>query len=206
VADRQADPALDEGPDRSGATGDRDPGGKRPGHGSRLPYCGPMRQFAATSLSLLLLGLLPAAALGEEKRKDALIDPNSPAGTEYAIPFERAREEAGGGSGRRGGGDVASGKTRGTRKQVQKGAADLGTGVESTNKRSRGKGNRRGKIRADRSRPVTGPQSAPRLERSAVQEARTDVSAAVWTLGLPLGVVLAGGLIGFGLRRQRTRL
>jgi len=163
-----------------------------------------MRRFAAISLALALLALLPAEALGEKKRKDALIDPNTPAGTEYDIPFERAREEAGGGSGRSR--HPASGRTRGTTKQDRKRAADPRTEAESTKKRSAGKAARRGKVRGEEPEAVTGPRSAPRLQRSAADEARTDVSAAAWTIGLPLGVVLGGGLIGFGLRRQRTRL
>jgi hypothetical protein len=84
---------------------------------------------------------LAVAASGNAQAQsdDPQVDPNSPAGTEYQLPLDRAREEAGGGRG--GGGTRGSGGSRQAalfgegvepRRPVGTGASSSGTGAGSS--------------------------------------------------------------------------
>jgi hypothetical protein len=59
----------------------------------------------AAVLGLAVMAPAPAVAAPG----DAIIDPNSPAGTEYDLPLDRARDETSGSVGRRGSGSRGSG-------------------------------------------------------------------------------------------------
>lgn len=68
--------------------------------GSRLASLFPMPRLVLTLCVfgvLVALGSVPAPS-GAQSDSDVMVDPNSPAGTEYDIPIRRARRDAQGGS------------------------------------------------------------------------------------------------------------
>lgn len=125
---------------------------------------------------------LPAAATGQEQPK---LDPNSPAGVEYQLPLDRAREEAAGETSREPGGSQR--------------APAFGAGVtergSSTKDGGSGGGSGEGSGEAD-----AGEASAANTRAktaSATQEGGSGASVPLITAA----VLLAGGALGLGLRR-----
>jgi hypothetical protein len=151
--------------------------------------------------TLAAASLAPAAAAQEE---GVSVDPDSPAGQEYAIPLEQARRDAAGGGnaghGSKGGGESlfgagiepAEGGGRGS------GSPDSGADVgetPATGKRSRDD------IR-DKAIGSSGREDAvdDRLRAAGLTSTRGR-SDTLPTAGVAAGVLSAGLLVGFGLRR-----
>jgi hypothetical protein len=168
-----------------------------------------MSRLAAAFLILLLAP--PSAAMAQGP--GVFVDPDSPAGKEYALPLDQARREAapdasGPGAGRTGrdsGGD-ASGST----------APPLfGEGIEPSDGAAAGKDGDSGATdssdssnrRRDGETPGAGLASragdgAPTARGSAAIEAAAgEGSGALLTAGMGAAVLAVGLLAGFGLRR-----
>jgi hypothetical protein len=157
-----------------------------------------LRQLLLISLAALALSLAlvpPAAAKGEPAPQ---VDPNSPAGTEYQLPTERARHEA---SGDRSTGSAGSSSARDA-------APLFGAGVEHA---------RPAPARKPSAHERTGTSTATRTEQPDLgtgtaeivrgQAASPDggVSGLVAVGGGAAGVLLLGGLTGLAWRRRSMR-
>jgi hypothetical protein len=168
-----------------------------PGSGSRVP---PSRR---TAFITVLLGLTLAPFASAQER-GVFVDPDSPAGKEYAIPLEQARGEAAGDSSGREGGGVANGSS----------AQPLfGVGIERPDGGARGQD--AGAAETDRSGGAnqrregqdggsgTSPGKVAPNARStaAIEAAASGGSDALLTAGIAGAVLGAGLLAGFGLRR-----
>lgn len=118
---------------------------------------------------------VPPPALAVEP--GVIVDPDDPAGVEYAIPLESAR------------GDAAGGQSAGDRA--------LGAGTVAANWPLFGIGITRSRLAgADgRSNPAT------RSDDSA-NDSVGGVSATLWSVGIPAAVLLAGLMLGLALRRS----
>jgi hypothetical protein len=164
--------------------------------GSRIP------RIAACLLTAGLVLPLTAHA-----QSSAVVDPETPAGKEYAIPLKKAREEAAGGEQRDSAGNRAG----------ESGSAPLfGEGIEEPSNSPEasggagtpgdgGGGSGNGKKGSDGSgngdSPVAGDSGSGRGSSMAIEAAATGGSDALVTAGIA-GFVLAAGLgVGLGLRR-----
>lgn len=156
----------------------------------------------AVSLVGLLLG---GSGVAMAQGKGVHVDPDSPAGKEYALPLDSARREAGGGSGAPsagGGGGSAplfgAGISERGDSSVEGGSASGGGGSASgdgQSKRSRGGGEDDG---------GAAPRDAGATQRArVVADTRGGLSAGVLTLLIALGVLAVGGLIGLSARAFR---
>jgi hypothetical protein len=161
----------------------------------------PLRRIAIIAV---LLGLTLAPSAGAQE-PGVFVDPDSPAGKEYAIPLEQARREAAGGaSGREGGGDAGGsgaqplfgvGIERSTRAAggEDAGAATSGGGgdgsIRGANRQSRGPA------------PGAGDMAPNTGSSAAIEAAARDGSDALLTAGIVAAVLGVGLLAGFGLRR-----
>ena len=153
-----------------------------------MPYSGTMRRTWTAALSalgaLILLGT-PASAGAAEK--GVHVDPGSPAGKEYAIPIERARREASGGS------KIDAGSAAPT--QVAQ-VPLFGQGIKPAPKPKKRSKKSQGKpVKAE---PVSLAPTA------AVEAALARPSTAGWTGAIPAAVLAGGLLLAFGLRRRRA--
>jgi outer membrane biosynthesis protein TonB len=175
-----------------------------------------------TTLIFLVAGLLlamPASAQTPEVQ----VDPNSPAGTEYAIPLDKARQDAAGDKG-------TSGKRGGKSEQL------FGAGIEKQSeeppppppaeateapepvpaepaeeekserprKRSKDRPKKPSKEASNPSPTATsseGDDSAPHKTAAAVDAASDDGSTGLVMGGIAVGVLGLGLLLGVGLRR-----
>jgi hypothetical protein len=152
---------------------------------------------------LVLTCLCSLAVVAPSQAQDPQVDPGSPAGTEYQLPVDRAREEAGatsGGSKRSGGaqGGGAAGE-----------APLFGTGVETKRTGFPGGKSPRGKPGTSvRRAPTAGAEpdagaSTPKPVRA--QAAAPDGGGGLVTVGVgAAGVLLLGGLAGLAWRRRTT--
>ncbi|MDQ3678037.1 MAG: hypothetical protein M3401_14785 [Actinomycetota bacterium] len=145
---------------------------------------------------LLLPGLCALALAAPATAQDPQVDPGSPAGTEYQLPIDRAREEAGG----RSGGSSGSGGSTSSEAPL------FGAGVESEKPTS---GNRKSGTESD---PATTADVEPDTQTSTPETARAQASApddgagALVAIGAGAGgVLLLGGLAGLALRRRTVR-
>lgn len=143
-----------------------------------------MQRLVLTCLCALAL-TAPALA------QDPQVDANSPAGTEYQLPIDRAREQAGGGSRRSG--DAAAETPL------------FGEGVNGTPSRS---GEQRGSGGSART-PTTTVREQPKLGTSAPETVQTQAQApegggsGLVAIGVgAAGVLLIGGLGGWAWRRR----
>jgi hypothetical protein len=155
------------------------------------------------------LWLAPAAIAQED---GVFIDPGSPTGKEYAIPFESARREA----------DPASGSGSGSGGGAAPGSAPLfGAGIAPSGA-SAGKtsGQAGGSAPGESSQQPaqTADGAGPAAEAPKSKEAKAALEAAIRTPGAPsgglgtpaivallaAGLLLAGGLIGVAIRRARA--
>lgn len=140
--------------------------------------------------------VLPASALAQED--GVFVDPDSPAGKEYAIPLDEARREATGGE------DGTPGSA----------PPLFGEGVmpesaprehDASDRRDRNRSSSGRNSSGDRTAATpTGPsrsEAAPGLPAAGGGSA----SATVVTGGLALAVLAAGSLIGLALRRASRR-
>jgi hypothetical protein len=155
----------------------------------------------ATTVALLLPLLAPATALGQ--RDGVFVDPDSPAGVEYAIPLEQARQEA-------------SGDTSGNQSVVnaaQTGGEGLfGEGIRPARGRSVGDANRGGSSRNGSARGGGDASGGAAGERhpgaddaspstAAVAAATEESSGLPLTIGIAAAVLAIGVAGGLGLRR-----
>jgi hypothetical protein len=169
--------------------------------------------MARTVLAILTASLaLPPAAFAQPK---VFLDPDSPAGQEYAIPLEEARRQVAGGEsyGSNGGGTsrgreplfgVGMGRVDGSsdsrRNSPGHGVDTERAGVRDSGPRDRGDG-------ADRRNgddvESFGPETrAPDARTSAaIEAAASDGSSVLPTAGIAGGVLVVGLLSGFGLQR-----
>jgi hypothetical protein len=136
---------------------------------------------------LLLAALLPSASAAQDE-PGVHVDPGSPAGKEYEIPLEGARQEATGGRGQESGGGRAgaplfgAGVSRGGSQQADGGGAgDSVTKAQSEKKADDG-----------------GSTGEPSLASAG---GGSGDSATAKTGGIALAVLLVGGAIGLLLRR-----
>jgi hypothetical protein len=162
--------------------------------------------MARLAVALLIMAVAPPSfALAQE---GVFVDPDSPAGKEYAIPLEQARREAtGGASGREGSPGGASGqplfgvgieRSRGAPGAQAGGSAGTGAGDGSN-------GDEEGDVRGQRQSGGGSPSArdlAPNARSSAaIEAAASEGSDALLTAGIAAAVLGAGLLAGFGLRR-----
>ena len=152
-----------------------------------------------TAFTALLLAVT-AAAPGAAQEDGVFVDPDSPAGKEYAIPLEQARRDAAGGGGaERVGGSGASG-----------GQPLFGVGIEraqEATKRGNGEGSSRGGVAGATAKGGDDSARAQDLvvpnarSSAAIEAAASEGSEALLTGGVAAAVLAAGLLAGFGLRR-----
>lgn len=152
-----------------------------------LPWLG------ALGLSLTLA--TPAAA-----QDDPQVDPDSPAGTEYQLPTDRAREQANGGDGSSGGG--SSGSSRSADK-----AALFGAGVGRSASASPGRhagGGAGTRTTGSKDQPDSAPSSTNAVTAQAPDGGGN--GSPLVTIGAgAAGVLLTGSLAGLGWRRRSMR-
>lgn len=134
--------------------------------------------------------LCTLALVSPVQAQDPQVDPGSPAGTEYQLPVDRAREEAGGASG------SGNSQDRGTTTQ----APLFGSGVESEKSSSAGKSgteSERATVAGDErvATPETVLADAPSPDRGG---------ALVAVSGGAIGVLLLGGVAGLAWRRRSS--
>jgi hypothetical protein len=175
-----------------------------------------MTRFATACLIALLA--VPAGALAQG---GVVVDPDSPAGTEYAIPLEEARREATGGGGSSSGGGESSSGGGGAGGQTTGEQALFGEGIEqapeapaaaddaSGGAATRGSGSRRD--RADRKErrgrdsgggPLPPETVIPKASTpAAVEAAASSGSDMALTAGIVAAVLGFGLLGGLGFRR-----
>lgn len=124
---------------------------------------------------------LPAAAAGQESPK---LDPNSPAGVEYQLPLDRAREEAAGETSREPGGSQR--------------APAFGTGVtERASSKDRGSGGASDEGSGEIDAGEASATNTPAKTASATPEGGAGASVPL----IAAAVLLVGGALGLGLRR-----
>jgi hypothetical protein len=146
---------------------------------------------------------VPPAAAQED---GVHIDPGSPAGQEYALPFARARDQATGRPSDRP--PKSAGAVQPFGEGVRPPGRDGGGGETSTSGGGgeKGTGAAGGKTTPARgSKPVRDPGAA--AARLAAATSPGDAGAG-WTLGVGLAILVGGGLLGLGLsaatRRDRS--
>jgi hypothetical protein len=172
--------------------------------------------MARTVLALLTASLaLPPAAFALPR---VFVDPDSPAGQEYAIPLEEARRQVAAGAavenhGPNGAGDSGRGQPL---FGVGMGRADASSGSgrnapgNGADAESAGVGESGGGERGDRVNQGNedgdgslGPETLAPDARStaAIEAAASDGSSVLPTAGIAAGVLALGLLSGFGLQR-----
>ncbi len=149
-------------------------------------------QLCCALLTLLLVGGLVSDPAFAQDGDGVRVDPRTPAGTEYAIPLEQARREAGAGGA---GSAPASGSQDG-----QAGAAPLfGAGIDDGRKQAHRTKQGRGAA-AKRSSQGSAAHQPPRS--AALAATASGGSSALETSGIVLAVLAVGAAIGLGLRRM----
>jgi|SRR5829696_7351368 len=146
----------------------------------------PVSVRALTVMLVAAFAAPPAAA----QEDGVFVDPDSPAGKEYAIPLDEARREAAGGGG--------AGRA---------GQPLFGAGIERAGRSDSGGQDASGNEPADpdgrRSRRSNSDETIEPSSRSvvAVEAAAGTGSDALPTAGIAAAVLAAGLLAGFGLRK-----
>lgn len=152
-----------------------------------------MRRICIPLLAALLAGAVPGEAAAQ-REPGVFLDPDTPAGKEYAIPLERARREAAGSGGsslRRGGSERAAAES----------APLFGAGIAAKGRRGKGSSNRPrdGSSRSGDDRGVATPDAGRR--RGASPAAAKSSSVNLEVAGIAAAILLAGALLGLLLRR-----
>lgn len=144
--------------------------------------------YAALGGACLAGGEVGAAAQGD----GVVVDPETPAGKEYALPLEAARRDASGAVG----GNTGS-----------QSAPLFGAGISRRAESRTGGGSDRG----SRSREDRGRKDAPSSDArgsspaaAAVPEDGTGLSAGLLTALIALGVFMLGGIVGLSVRTLRA--
>jgi hypothetical protein len=146
---------------------------------------------------LLVTCVCALALTAPAQAQDPQVDPDSPTGTEYQLPIDRAREQAGGGSGASRGGSQGTGPP-GEPPPL------FGAGVEEKRQPT----GRRTKPGSDSS-PARTADVEPELGSSTPARVRAQApapdsggSGLVAIGGGAAGVLLLGGLVGLAWRRR----
>jgi hypothetical protein len=151
-----------------------------------------MRRLWLVPFVAVVLGFAAPAYAAQD---GIFVDPDTPAGKEYAIPLDQARQEA-------------VGESSGTRISAGSAQASAGALFGEGIRRVRGAGVRPGASagpggagRANPSRDALAQPAAARLSR----QASSGGSDTVATLAIPLGVLLVGGGMALVAGRGRMR-
>lgn len=168
--------------------------------GTPVPMIGTMLRIGATHVVAALALIVPAGAAAQERARP---DPDSPAGVEYQLPLDRAREEASGP------GPGAKDAPRSPGEGAESGASPLfGEGIspaggEQPDSGSADDGTRGGGPDGDRADSGVGAGSGADEAQPALAQTSAEASGSGGaTIALiALGVLLVGGLAGLGLRR-----
>jgi hypothetical protein len=157
-----------------------------------------------TALLAVLLAATPAPPAAAQE-DGVFVDPDSPAGKEYAVPLQEARRQAAAGDN----GNASSGQPLfGEGIKRAEGSASGGSGGGSPGRDGSGKGagssgssGSEQRVRGDDASP--GARAAlPSAPRSAaIEAAAADGSDGLMTAGIAAAVLAAGVLGGLGLRR-----
>jgi hypothetical protein len=175
--------------------------------------CGTAAALASarrTALITLILAVTvaPGAAAQDE---GPIVDPDTPAGKEYALPLEQERREAApGASGQDGDGageqplfgigiDGSRG-ARGSEGSGSAGAGNDGTGAQGTPGQP-GQGDVQERPRSGDASSRAGDLAPNAYRPAAIEAAASEGSDALVTAGIAAAVLAAGLLAGFGLRR-----
>jgi hypothetical protein len=152
---------------------------------------------------------LVLAAPASAQQGGVFVDPDSPAGKEYAIPIEQARRQASGspgGSAAEPGGRAAQAPLFGagiTREGASGGGGSSGAGSDTSGREANGNstGSKRdGSTPKGKSGNSTGVAANPGA--AAVEASIDEGSTGLLTAGIAAGVLGLGLLFGFGLRRS----
>jgi hypothetical protein len=156
-----------------------------------------MKRALGTALLLLLLA---PPAMGQ--RGGVFVDPNSPAGVEYAIPLEQARREAAGDASVNPGGRPSGGQAA----AQTEGQQLFGEGIEPVG--GRGARARNAPAGSGKRGTSSGGAAAEGAEAAGASASTAAVAAASEEgSGLPLTIGIAGAVLvagvagGLGLRR-----
>lgn len=145
-------------------------------------------------ITAVLLALAIPAATAFAQAPGVIVEPDSPAGQEYAIPFDQARRDAAGGgvAGGRGGAGAAPLFGAGV---SRKGEGRSGRGAAGAGRGARGAGG-----------SVTPQSDAARGDTPLARELATDGggSAGATAAAIVAAILLTGGLLGWALRRRPT--
>jgi hypothetical protein len=155
-----------------------------------------------------LIGSLALPVAAQAQGRGVFVDPESPAGKEYAIPLEEARRQAApDAASRPGGGDAGSPLFGQGIERATSGSAAAGGSADSA---GGGEGSGGGGDDGDRGAgtegdgEVLGAQESARERRAdsmAVEAAAGGGSDALLTAGIAGAVLAVGLLVGFGLRQ-----
>jgi hypothetical protein len=164
-----------------------------------------MRGRLSGSVAIFLLGLLAVGGgIASAQDKGVHVDPNSPAGKEYALPLDSARREASGGA--------SSGSSSGDSAPLFGAGISRGGGSSGGGASSPGSGPGDGKANGTRdggsggsggNGSSLGGVDATQAAR-AVADTGGGLSAGALTLLIALGVLAVGGLIGLSVRALRS--
>ena len=145
-------------------------------------------------LNLALVLLVVAAPPAAAQQDGVFVDPDSPAGKEYAVPLDQARDEA---SGEGGGG---SGKESLFGEGIEPAPSGSGNRPNSKGAGERGEGSRKGDGDS-REEDATAGQADLGESPGAIEAAAANGSNGLLSAGIAAAVLLAGLLGGLGLRR-----
>lgn len=152
-----------------------------------------MRRLLPACLAIAALSAIGVDAIAQED--GVFVDPESPAGKEYAIPFDEARREAGGGSG--GAPGTAAPFGEGIERDDDAAPDGGQSGGGGDGRRDAGGGDAGGGQPSSPRSPSGSPGVAASLDQGGP-------SAALLTGGIALGVLLVGGAVGFLVRRTNS--
>jgi hypothetical protein len=141
-------------------------------------------------IALILAALAAPPASAQED--GVFVDPESPAGKEYAVPLEEARRQASGASAGDSRGDGGGGQPL------------FGVGIEPVPRQTEaGEGTQSGGGGGGNADEAQGPDRVAPSGQSAaaVEAAASDGSDGLLTAGIAAGVLVAGLLAGLVLRR-----
>ena len=150
---------------------------------------------AFSTLGLALVGSPVATAQDDGVH----VDPNSPAGKEYALPLDQARRDTSGTGGANSAGGTPGGAPLfGAGISKGSGGSPAGEGDAP----ARGSATEGGSPPGDAKDPVVGGADATHAARAVADEGG-GLSADALTLLIGVGVLLVGGLIGVSVRSVR---
>ena len=175
------------------------------------------RRLSPLAIVLTTLAVAaPAPALAQDD--GVIIDQQSPAAKEYAIPLDAAREAGNGVSGGATGGGGGTGRGAAPAPGAATGTSPdsarvplFGEGISSAAGRKRGSeqpsapaAQQGGAVAADDPEPAPASRVAER-RAGGTGTGGTDSSAFLGTAGVGLGVLLVGGLVALAARRLPAR-